>query len=230
MTLISIEKYMELSVRDNIGLGGSASQQRGNFDLNSVRAAASGSGTDELIRYMPSFYDTKLFFSMTDADFKPMQTASELPNFWNNPPPPKMPYLVRALTNNLYSTADYNGKRIIWGVDEPPKQDLYNYEITDNDVVKAPVQEPIHRVGISGGQWQKLALARAFMRIKEVDLLILDEPSSALDPQAEYEVFRSIMEHRKNKTTIFIVSLLIMLSNLQSHRFHTVRAANKILV
>lgn len=125
-----------------------------------------------------------------------------------------MPYLVRALTNNLQSMADYNGKRVIWGVDEPPKEDLYNYEISDNDAVKVPVQEPIHRVGISGGQWQKLALARAFMRIKEVDLLILDEPSSALDPQAEYEVFRSIMEHRKNKTTIFIVLLLIRPSNL----------------
>jgi ABC-type bacteriocin/lantibiotic exporter with double-glycine peptidase domain len=60
---------------------------------------------------------------------------------------------------------------------------------------------------LSGGQWQRIALARSFMKLKEADLLILDEPSSALDPQAEYQVFKSIMDLRKNKTTIYIVPL-----------------------
>jgi ATP-binding cassette, subfamily B, bacterial len=71
----------------------------------------------------------------------------------------------------------------------------------------------------SGGQMQRIALARAFMRIKEAGLLILDEPSSNLDPEAEYELFKNIKKFRKGKTTIFI-----------THRFNTVRAADRILV
>jgi len=45
------------------------------------------------------------------------------------------------------------------------------------------------------------------MKVKDVDLLILDEPSSALDPQAEFEIFKTITELRRNKTTIFIVTI-----------------------
>ena len=66
-------------------------------------------------------------------------------------------------------------------------------------------QEEVEYRGLSGGEWQRLALARSFMKIKEADLLILDEPSSALDPQAEYEIFKNLLNRRKNKTTIFIV-------------------------
>jgi ATP-binding cassette subfamily B protein len=70
---------------------------------------------------------------------------------------------------------------------------------------------------LSGGEWQKLALARAFMR--DADLLILDEPTAALDVRAEaelYERFRSLLQGR--------AGLLI------SHRFSTVRMADRILV
>ena len=70
---------------------------------------------------------------------------------------------------------------------------------------------------LSGGEWQKIALARAFMR--DAHLLILDEPTSSLDPQAEYEVFARFRELTIGKTAIFI-----------SHRFSTVRLANHILV
>jgi ATP-binding cassette, subfamily B, bacterial len=70
---------------------------------------------------------------------------------------------------------------------------------------------------LSGGEWQKVALARAFMR--DAALLILDEPTSALDPQAEYEVFARFRELTTGKSAIFI-----------SHRFSTVRLANRILV
>jgi len=71
----------------------------------------------------------------------------------------------------------------------------------------------------SGGQMQRLALARAFMRISSAGLLILDEPSSNLDPEAEYDLFKNIKKFRKGKTTIFI-----------THRFNTVRIADRILV
>jgi ATP-binding cassette, subfamily B, bacterial len=70
---------------------------------------------------------------------------------------------------------------------------------------------------LSGGEWQKIALARAFMR--DAQLLILDEPTSSLDPQAEYEVFRRFRELTAGKSAVFI-----------SHRFSTVRLANRIIV
>jgi ATP-binding cassette subfamily B protein len=70
---------------------------------------------------------------------------------------------------------------------------------------------------LSGGEWQKIALARAFMR--DAQVLILDEPTSSLDPQAEYEVFARFRELSAGKSAIFI-----------SHRFSTVRLADRILV
>jgi ATP-binding cassette subfamily B protein/ATP-binding cassette subfamily C protein len=70
----------------------------------------------------------------------------------------------------------------------------------------------------SGGQWQKIALSRAFMRTK-ADILVLDEPTSAMDVQAEYEIFNHFRTLTKNQMIILI-----------SHRFSTVRMADKILV
>lgn len=72
-------------------------------------------------------------------------------------------------------------------------------------------------VELSGGEWQKIALARAYM--KEAQLLILDEPTAALDARAEYEVFERFTELTKGKTAVLI-----------SHRFSTVRMADRILV
>ena len=72
-------------------------------------------------------------------------------------------------------------------------------------------------IELSGGEWQKVALARAYM--KDAQLLILDEPTSALDARAEYEVFQRFAELTKGKTAVLI-----------SHRFSTVRMANRILV
>ena len=71
---------------------------------------------------------------------------------------------------------------------------------------------------LSGGQWQKIALARAFMR-EEADVLVLDEPTAALDAEAEAAVFRRFRELAEGRTTIVI-----------SHRFPTVRTADRILV
>lgn len=71
----------------------------------------------------------------------------------------------------------------------------------------------------SGGQMQRIALARVFMRISQAGLVILDEPSSNLDPEAEYDLFKNIKKFRRGKTTIFI-----------THRFNTVRIADRILV
>lgn len=72
-------------------------------------------------------------------------------------------------------------------------------------------------VDLSGGEWRKIALARAYMR--EADLLILDEPTSSLDPQAENEFVESIMQLVEERTILLI-----------SHRFSTVKAADTIAV
>ena len=72
-------------------------------------------------------------------------------------------------------------------------------------------------IELSGGEWQKIALARAYM--KEAQLLILDEPTSALDARAEYEVFLRFADLTKGKSAVLI-----------SHRFSTVRMADRILV
>lgn len=71
-------------------------------------------------------------------------------------------------------------------------------------------------VELSGGQWQKVALARAYMR--DAQLLILDEPTSALDARAEHEVFQRFTELIEGKSAVLI-----------SHRFSTVRMADRIL-
>jgi ATP-binding cassette, subfamily B, bacterial len=72
-------------------------------------------------------------------------------------------------------------------------------------------------VDLSGGEWQKLALARAYMR--DAQLLILDEPTATLDARAEYEVFQRFSELTQGRTAVLI-----------SHRFSTVRMADRILV
>ncbi len=71
-------------------------------------------------------------------------------------------------------------------------------------------------VELSGGQWQKVALARAYMR--EAQLVILDEPTASLDARAEHEVFVRFAELMKGKAAVLI-----------SHRFSTVRMADRIL-
>jgi ATP-binding cassette subfamily B protein len=71
---------------------------------------------------------------------------------------------------------------------------------------------------LSGGQWQKIALARAFMR-EEADILVLDEPTSSLDAEAEHAVFERFRALARGRTTIVI-----------SHRFPTVRMAHSIVV
>lgn len=72
-------------------------------------------------------------------------------------------------------------------------------------------------VELSGGEWQKVAIARAYMR--DARLLILDEPTAALDARSEYGVFQRFKELSHGKTAVLI-----------SHRFSSVRMADRILV
>src|SRR6202007_2257041 len=72
-------------------------------------------------------------------------------------------------------------------------------------------------VDLSGGEWQKMALARAYMR--DCQLLILDEPTATLDARAEYEAFQRFADLTRGRMAVLI-----------SHRFSTVRMADRILV
>jgi ATP-binding cassette subfamily B protein len=73
-------------------------------------------------------------------------------------------------------------------------------------------------VTLSGGQWQRMALARAFLR-DERDLLILDEPSSGLDAMAEAEIHTMIKAHRSGRTSLLV-----------SHRLGALRDADRLVV
>ncbi|MEM7063914.1 MAG: ABC transporter ATP-binding protein [Cyanobacteria bacterium P01_B01_bin.77] len=72
---------------------------------------------------------------------------------------------------------------------------------------------------LSGGQWQKIAIARAFMREQDAQLMILDEPTAALDPRSEYEIYSSFTKLVKDKIAILV-----------THRLASVRLADRILV
>ena len=72
-------------------------------------------------------------------------------------------------------------------------------------------------VDLSGGEWQRFALARAYLR--DAQVLILDEPTAALDARSEFEVFARFAELTEGKMTLFI-----------SHRFSTVRMADRIVL
>ena len=72
-------------------------------------------------------------------------------------------------------------------------------------------------IDLSGGEWQKIAIARAYMR--DAQVLILDEPTAALDARAEFEVFQRFKELSRDRTAVLI-----------SHRFSSVRMADRIVV
>ena len=103
-------------------------------------------------------------------------------------------------------------------------EDAAHQSLADTVIAKLPLgyEQMIGRrfnggVDLSGGEWQKIALGRAYMR--DAQLLILDEPTAALDARAEYEVFQRFNELTRGKTAVLI-----------SHRFSTVRMADRILV
>lgn len=94
----------------------------------------------------------------------------------------------------------------------------YDTLLTRTYLDLADKENPQTGVLLSGGQWQRVALARALLRVGR-DLIILDEPSSGLDAEAEYEIHSSLRAHRVGRTTILI-----------SHRLNAVRDADNIVV
>jgi ATP-binding cassette subfamily B protein len=114
--------------------------------------------------------------------------------------------------------------RIEERTNQPRIEQAAHQSLADSVIAKLPLgyDQMIGRrfnggVDLSGGEWQKIALGRAYMC--EAQLLILDEPTAALDARAEYEVFERFKELTQGKTAVLI-----------SHRFSTVRMADRILV
>jgi ATP-binding cassette subfamily B protein len=114
--------------------------------------------------------------------------------------------------------------RIAERTDRPRIEDAAHRSLADDVIAKLPGQYDQllgkrFRTGVdlSGGEWQKVAIARAYMR--DAQVLILDEPTAALDARAEYEVFQRFKELSQDKSAVLI-----------SHRFSTVRMADRILV
>jgi ATP-binding cassette subfamily B protein len=94
----------------------------------------------------------------------------------------------------------------------------YDTLLTRTYVDLADKKDPRTGVLLSGGQWQRVALARAFLRGSR-DLVILDEPSSGLDAEAEYEIHSGLRAHRDGRTSVLI-----------SHRLNAIRDADHIVV
>ncbi|MBW4612035.1 MAG: ABC transporter ATP-binding protein/permease [Desmonostoc vinosum HA7617-LM4] len=129
-----------------------------------------------------------------------------------------------------YAKYHFTAQENIWlgNIDLPPQQDSIidaaRRSGADDVITKLPqgydtILGKLFDEGeeLSIGQWQKVALARAFLRNSQV--IVLDEPSSAMDPKAEYEVFEQFRQLIKNQTAILI-----------SHRLSTVKMADRIYV
>jgi ABC-type multidrug transport system fused ATPase/permease subunit len=189
-------KYQELSAQENIGLG----DVREIDNLDSIKEAADSSGAHGFVRTFESYYATRLR-QKSESEFATAAQQRYNRDYIDPDAQEEIPFMRKVLLRELHVQAKSRGKRISWF----PKPEKKGIDIEIPEFRPASCNEYIGATNLSGGQWQRIALARAFMRMKDADLLILDEPSSALDPQAEYEVFKSIMELRRNKTTIYIV-------------------------
>jgi ATP-binding cassette, subfamily B, bacterial len=113
-------------------------------------------------------------------------------------------YLAGVLNERLQTAAGQGGAHQVAGELSKGYQSVLGRRFEDG-------------IDLSGGQWQKIALSRAFVR--EADLLILDEPTAALDAFAEAEVYRRFAELTQGRSTVFV-----------THRLSSVKMAQKILV
>lgn len=111
----------------------------------------------------------------------------------------------------------YNGKEIERALEQADLATLSSSYEKGLDQILSKDYDEKSPADLSGGQWQRLAIARALFRAPNI--LLLDEPTSAIDAKAEQKIFHNIFEAQKSKTTVII-----------SHRFSTIRRASHIIV
>ena len=114
-------------------------------------------------------------------------------------------------------TKQYSAKEINQALKEADLDTLAKSYEKGLDQIMSKDFDNKNATDLSGGQWQRLSIARAFFRSPNV--LLLDEPTAAIDAEAEYRIFQNILARQKGKSTIII-----------SHRFSTVRKAKEIIV
>jgi ATP-binding cassette, subfamily B, bacterial len=176
-----------------------------------------GAGKTTLIKLLMRFYDTtEGEITIDGANIKDLDLAS-----WYT----KVGTLFQEF--NLYhfdaktniSLGDPNKMADFYRIVEAAKKSQAHDFIEKYDKKYDQILSKQFSGGIrpSYGQWQKIALARAFF--KDAPILILDEPTSAIDPKSEFEIFERLFEFAQGKTVIII-----------SHRFSTVRNAKRIIV
>jgi hypothetical protein len=195
-----VEKYSCISAEDNIAIGKGGHETS---EVEDVRKAAHLSGAHTKIRTLHSYYATRLFSGRATEHTNESDEEIYIPGHGWISETKKMTFLQKMLNRKPHVQAKVRDKYLTWEPRKNPNSLLVDIPKKHPAMKARP--EYVWPEVLSGGEWQKIAVARVFMKIKEADLLILDEPTSALDPQAEYELFKTLMEYRKNRTTIFIV-------------------------
>jgi ATP-binding cassette subfamily B protein len=174
-----------------------------------------GAGKTTLIKLLLRFYDPisgailidGINLKQLDLDFWYSQIGILFQDFAK--------YYLSLKENVLFGDINKNNEKLILEVlKKAQAEDLLNLKNGLNQILGRWFEEGQE---ISVGQWQKVAIARSLYRA--APLLILDEPTSNIDPQAEQEIFENLIDIYREKTLIFI-----------SHRFSTVRKADKIFV
>lgn len=176
-----------------------------------------GAGKSTLIKLLMRFYKPdsgRILINGTDLnDIKIESWYSQLASLFqdfNSYPLPIDENIYIGRSNKRPDKSLLNKAAEFAGVDKLVKKYKHGWDT----VLDASFEKGVEP---SGGQWQRIALARAFYR--NANVMILDEPTSAIDANAEYHIFNSIFEHYKEKSAIIV-----------SHRFSTVRRANRIVV
>jgi ABC-type multidrug transport system fused ATPase/permease subunit len=128
---------------------------------------------------------------------------------------PHWPFTVRANITIGRHLADHDEDRLAAAAEQGGARAVI--DDLDDGLDTLVANEFLGGVGLSGGQWQKIALARAYYR--DAPILVLDEPTASLDPRAEMDTFQTVLDRAAGRTVILV-----------THRLHSVRHADRIVV
>ncbi|MFC4107964.1 ABC transporter ATP-binding protein [Micromonospora zhanjiangensis] len=185
-----------------------------------------GSGKSTLVKLLCRFYDPQrgsIRWNGVDLrDLNPAQLRERVTALFQD----YMAYDLSAAENiGLGDPARLANRRAIRqaarnaGVDEALDALPRGFDtLLSRSFLDTEAENPTEGVPLSGGQWQRVALARAVLR-SDRDLLIMDEPSASLDPEAEYDIHQRLKRHRSGRTSVLI-----------SHRLGALRDADRIAV